>query len=167
MLPFELLHRNIKSEEACENLNVLNNKLLDTATFVYAKIKSCRLKSNLSNGDANTLKNLTKQKDMIIKNAAKWNTVVILDKESYIEKVKELLSDTCKFECLEIPPDKHLNIVINSHDNVGCRPGIFYGQAKVQKPVINNFHLLDQNLTLLTHNRKEKLSKSPQGRENP
>ena len=79
--------------------------------------------------------------------------------------MKELLSETSKFECLEIPPDKHLNFVINSHDKtknnlkiknlphkesltdilykkispVGCRPGILYGQAKIHKPVINNF----------------------------
>ena len=63
---------------------------------------------------------------------------------------------------LKIPPDKHLNFVINSQDkiknilkslhdkesltdmlykkisHVGCRPRILYGQAKVHKPVINN-----------------------------
>ena len=105
--------------------------------------------------------NKTKQKD-IIQNADKGNTVVILDKESYIEKMKELLCDTSKFECLEIAPDKHLNFVINSQDKiknilkslhdkesltdtlykktlpVGCRPGILCGQAKVHKLVINN-----------------------------
>ena len=76
--------------------------------------------------------------------------------------MKELLGDTSTFERLEIPPDKHLNFVINSqekikdilkslHDKesltdmlykkmspVGCRLGILYGQAKVRKPVINN-----------------------------
>ena len=41
MLPFELLNRDTKSEEVpCENLNILKNKLLDTATSFYAKIKS-------------------------------------------------------------------------------------------------------------------------------
>ena len=71
--------------------------------------------------------------------------------------MKELLSDTSKFERLEITPDKHLNFVINSQDKiknilkslhdkesltdmlyqkispVECRPGILYGQAKVQQ----------------------------------
>ena len=50
--------------------------------------------------------------------ADKGNTVVILDKESYIEKMKELSSGTSKFEHLEIPPDKHLNFVINSQDKI-------------------------------------------------
>ena len=108
------------------------------------------------------LKNLTKQKDIVIQKADKRNTVVILDKESYIEKMKELLCDTSKFERLEIPPDKYLNFAINSQDKiksilksvhdkeslthmlykkispVGFRSGILYGQAKVRKPVINN-----------------------------
>ena len=76
--------------------------------------------------------------------------------------MKELLSDTSKFECLEISPDKHLNFVINSQDKiqnilkslhdkesltemlynkislVGCHPRILYSQAKVHKPVIDN-----------------------------
>ena len=76
--------------------------------------------------------------------------------------MKELISDTSKFEHLEVPPDKHLNSVINFqhkiknilkslHDKesltdmlykkvspVGCHPGILYWQAKVHKPVINN-----------------------------
>ena len=73
-----------------------------------------------------------------------------------------MLSDISKFERLEVPPDSHLNFLINSQDKtknifknlhdeesladmlykkispVGCRPGILYGQAKVHKPVINN-----------------------------
>ena len=61
-----------------------------------------------------------------------------------------------------IPPDKYLNIVTNSQDNVECHPGILDGQAKVRKPAINNFHLLFQYLTLLTQHRIEKLSKFPQ-----
>ena len=109
----------IKSEEVpSENLKILKNKLLDTATSSYAKIKRCRIKSNLSIDEAKALKNLTKQKDIIIQKADKGNNVVILGKESYIEKVKELLSDTSKFERLEILPDKHLNFVINSQDKI-------------------------------------------------
>ena len=83
MLPFELLYRDIKSEEVpSEKLKILKNKLLDTATSSYAKIKRCRIKSNLSIDEAKALKNLTKQKDIIIQKADKGNNVVILDKES-------------------------------------------------------------------------------------
>ena len=136
--------------------------MLDTAISSYAKIKICRIRSNFSSNEAKALKNLTKQKYIIIQIADKGNTVVILDKESCIEKMKELLVDASKLERLKIPPDKHLNFVINSKDkiknilkslhgkqsltdmlykkisHVGCRPRILYGQAKVHKPVINN-----------------------------
>ena len=86
MLPFELLYRDTKSEEVpIENLIILKNKLLDTATSSYAKIESGRIKSNLSTGEAKALRNLTKQKVIIVQKADKGNTVVILDKESYIK----------------------------------------------------------------------------------
>ena len=164
MSPFELLYKDIKLEEVLsENLKILKNKLLDTVTSSYAKTKSGRIKSNLSIVEAKALNNLTKQKGIIIQKVDKGNTVVILDKESYIEKIKELLSYTSKFKRLKILPDKHLNFVINSQDKiknilkslhdkesltnmlytkispVGYRLGILYGQAKVHKPVINNF----------------------------
>ena len=136
--------------------------MLDTETFSYAKIKSFRIKSNLNSDEVKALRNLTKQKDIIIQKAGKGNIVVILENKSYIEKMKELWSDTRKFQRLEIQPDKYLNFVINSQDKIKsilkslrdkesltdmlykkispvrrC-PGILYGQAKVQKPVINN-----------------------------
>ena len=48
ILPFELIYRDIRSEEVpSENHNNLKNKLLDTATSPYTKIKNCRKKSNL------------------------------------------------------------------------------------------------------------------------
>ena len=99
MLSLELLYREIKLEEVpSENLNILKNKLLDTATSSYAKIKSCGIMSNLSSREAKALRSSTEQKDIIIQKADKRNTVVILDEESYIEKMKELLSDTSTFE---------------------------------------------------------------------
>ena len=61
MLPFELLYRDLKSEEVpCENFNIFKIKLLDTVTSCYRKIKSCGIKSNLSSNDTKSLTNLTK-----------------------------------------------------------------------------------------------------------
>ena len=90
MLPFELLYRDIKSEEVPnENLKILENKLLDTATSSYAKIESYKIRPNFSSDEAKALKNLTKRKGIIIQKVDKGNTVVILDKESYIKKMKK------------------------------------------------------------------------------
>ena len=44
--------------------------------------------------------------------------MVVLDKESYIEKMQGLLSYTSRFERLEIPLGKHFNFVIYSQDKV-------------------------------------------------
>ena len=144
--------------------------MLNIATFSYAKIKSCRIKSNLSSSEAKALRNLTKQKDIIIKKAGKGNTIVILDKESYIEKMKELLSENSKFEHLEIPPDKNLNFIINSLDKiknilkslqdkktltgmlkrkisfVGSSPGIYMAKPRYTNLPLTIVHLLDQCL---------------------
>ena len=110
MLLFELLYRDIKPEEVpSEILNILKTKLLSAATSFYAKIKSYRIKSNLSGNEAKVLRKLTRQKDVIIQKADKGNTVVILDKESYIKQMKELLSVTNNFERIEFTPDKYLN----------------------------------------------------------
>ena len=92
-----------------KNLNILKNTLLDTVTSPYAKIKSWRIKSNVSTDEARALRNLTRQKDDIIQKADKGTTIVILDKKSYIEKMKELLGDISKSEPLEIPPDKYFS----------------------------------------------------------
>ena len=88
-----------------------------------------------------------------------------------------MLSDISKFERLEVPPDSHLNFVINSQDKtknifknlhdeesladmlykkispVGCHPGILYGQAKYTNLSLTIVHVLDQDFTLLTHHR--------------
>ena len=60
--------------------------MLDSATSSYAKVKSCRISSNLSSGETKALRNLTTLRNIIIQKADKVNTAVILDKESYIEK---------------------------------------------------------------------------------
>ena len=63
-----------------------NDAVFKNISTIYLQ----RLKSNLSNDEIKALRNLTKQKDIIMKKADKGNTAVILEKESYTEKMKEL-----------------------------------------------------------------------------
>ena len=73
-----------------------------------------------------------------------------------------MISDTSKFELLDIPPENYINYIANVEkrfrrffkelDNngkiteqefkricpIGFRPGILYGNPKVHKPVVNN-----------------------------
>ena len=96
-----------------------------------------------------------RNKDIIIQKADKGNTVVISDKEKYIEGVKRSILDSNKFVQLNIRPGKCLNYIINvekkfkqhfkdlldndktskdEHDKIcpKCsRPGIFYDNLKI------------------------------------
>ena len=54
-----------------------------------------------------------RNKDIIIQKANKDNTVVITNKDKYIEGVKRAISDSNKFVQLNITPDKYLNYIIN------------------------------------------------------
>ena len=48
----------------------------------------------------------------------KSNTIVILDKGSYLKSVETLLKDSSKFKNILVSPDKDLNYVINSEKRV-------------------------------------------------
>ena len=87
---------------------------------------------------------------------------MLIDKETYKNKIKDIISDSGKFEKLNIEEDKQLNFLINSEKKlkdilkkffkIGCldkdkydlisptgsKPGIVYGLAKVHKPVVGN-----------------------------
>ena len=116
----------------------------------------------MSKEELKVLHNLRKQKHSVIQKADKGNTVVITEKNAYINKMKEIVSDTTKFEQINIEEDKQLNFLLKSEKKVidlikrlenegkisekeyeliysrGSRPGILYGSPKVHKPVINN-----------------------------
>ena len=50
------------------------------------------------------LRNLRKNKDIVITKRDKGNGVVILDRKVYNKPLEEILSDTCKFEKLNEDP---------------------------------------------------------------
>ena len=54
--------------------------------------------SNLSKEELKALHNSHKQKHLVIQKADKGNTLVITEKNAYINKMKEITSDTIKFE---------------------------------------------------------------------
>ena len=60
------------------------------------------------------LHNLLKQKHLVIQKANKGNTVVITEKNAYISKMKEIISDTTKFEQMNIEEYGKLNFLLKS-----------------------------------------------------
>ena len=59
------------------------------------------------------LKNLIKNRDLIIQKADKDSTVAILNKNDYISKIKVILSDSPKFQKLSIDQNKVLNHIVH------------------------------------------------------
>ena len=52
-----------------------------------------------------------RNKKIVIQKADKGNTVVIIDKEKYIQGVKNIISDSSKFIPLNILPDDYINYI--------------------------------------------------------
>ena len=53
---------------------------------------------NLSKEELTALTNLNKNKDIIIQKSDKGNSVLIVDKDPYVKRMENLLSDQRKFE---------------------------------------------------------------------
>ena len=108
LLPFELLFCDIKQEDLCnENMSSIKPKLLDTALTSYQNFSSERNPpENLTHSEFKALKYLSKNKNIVIQKADKDNTVMILEKCSYISAIEEILNDNSKFSKLNIPASK-------------------------------------------------------------
>ena len=84
MTEFELLYR---STVTTEEKDRFKTKLKDIALSSFKLFSdNCKFENNLSAEEINSLKALMRNKD-IIKKADKGNTVVITDKDKYIEGV--------------------------------------------------------------------------------
>ena len=150
------------------NVEILSNEDLD---FVKTKTKETALSSfrqcnknpqqNLSKEELAALTNLSKNKDIVIQKSDKGNSVVIVDKDTYIKRMENLLSDQRKFEKVTLRNHAFLNFVINQEKRidtifknlvdsysmskemrkfvkpVGTRPGIIYGNCKVHKQQVD------------------------------
>ena len=115
MLPFELLFRDIKTNcLTTSQSSSIKSKLLDTAFTSYNVFERIRPVGNLNEAELNALENLTKNKNLVIQKADKGNTVVIINKNDYKTKIKNILSDSTKFKKLEFGDNKQLTFLINS-----------------------------------------------------
>ena len=163
LLPFELLFRDIKREDLCnKDMSLIKARLLDTALTSYQNFSSNKdPPENLTPSEFKALKRLSKNKNIVIQKADKGNTVVVLDKCSYISAIEEILNDNSKFSKLDIPAGKEINHIVNlekritsalkllkdkeiidkstykSIKPIGSRPGILYGSGKIHKETRN------------------------------
>ena len=164
MTKFELLYRStLDLSMATEENDRFKTKLKDIPLPSFKLFSdSCKFENMLSANEINSLKALMRNEDMAIQKADEGNTVVITDKDKYIEGVKRSISDSNKLVQLNITPDKYLNYIINlekkfkqlfkdlldndkiskdEYDKIcpkGSRPVILYGNPKIHQPVVDN-----------------------------
>ena len=127
---------------------------------------------NITSEELKALKGLSSRKDIIIHTADKGNSIVILKKTDYIERMTEMLSDIDKFKKLNIKPGKELNLLLKHEEKLvsllkgiknyigedlykslypqGSQPGIMYDLSKKHKPLVNDFPKLRPILSVLS-----------------
>lgn len=162
LVNFELLFRDVKNLElSAEDMEFVKTKIKDTALTSFRSFDKNNIPSNLSESEFQALRNLSSNLDIVIQKSDKGNSVVLVDKVAYIERVKSLLTDPSKFQTLDIDNDKKLNFIINQEKRLrsvftslleqgsinertfnklwpcGSRFGILYGSPKVHKEAVD------------------------------
>ena len=171
LLPFELLYRDVKDvDEVKDSLIHLKARLKDVglSSFRLYNKKDHRFE-NLDSDEYEAFLGLAGNDNIIIQKADKGNTVVIVDKSSYVQRMEDLLSDTSKFQKISFNPkhkvNKELRHIIDMEDAIkkclddllehkylseedykkmkptGSRPGVMYGLCKVHKDMTNGQEL--------------------------
>ena len=75
------------------------------------------LPSNFSKDELESLRKL-KNVNLVIQKTDKGNTIVILDKDSYLKSVETILKDSSELKKIPVVPDKDLNYIITSEKRV-------------------------------------------------
>ena len=73
---------------------------------------------NISKEVLAALANLSTNKDIVIQKSDKGNSVVIVDKDTYIKRMENLLSDQRKFEKVTLKNDAFLNFVVKQEKRI-------------------------------------------------
>ena len=179
-LNFSILPKNLNYADYCVNFELLFRSLrfdknlgTDTLEFIRTRIKDVALSSfrdfksnsiednNLTKDEQLALKNLAAKKDLVIQKSDKGNSIVILNKPDYKNKVLDIILDSEKFKKVHILPGKEIRFMLNQEKRfktilstlhkegkisteefnklnpVGSKPGILYGLSKIHKPLVN------------------------------
>ena len=112
LVNFELFYRDI------HNLQVISTRDLD---FIKTKTKNIALSffrsynnlpQHLSKEGFDALKNL-RNKQIVIEKSDKGNSIVVVDRDKYIEKMENILSDQSKSQKIALKDDNFLDFIIS------------------------------------------------------
>ncbi len=139
------------------SLDAVKTRLRDIGLWSYHSYDSRKVKSGLTEAELLALQQLSANKDIVVQKSDKGNSVVILDKAVYTQKLETILSDASKFEPVTFRGGKLYNYIVNCEDRIrsflrtlihkqtiteetyssiapkGSVPGKLYGLCKVHK----------------------------------
>ena len=123
-------------------MSVIKTRLLDTALTSYQNFSSDWEPPENVTSEFKALKCLSKNKDIVIQKADKGNTVVILDKCSYISAIEEILNDNSKFSKLDIPAGKEINHIVNLEKKITSELNLFKDKEIIDKSTYKSIKLV-------------------------
>ena len=107
LLPFELLYCDIHNLDITnEEKKVLKTRIKDCTFYSFNSYNENSAPINLIPEEFAALKSLSKNKNLIIQNSDKGNSIAIIDKSNYLEKIRNILSDSSKFIQVSVAEDK-------------------------------------------------------------
>ena len=164
LTPFELLFRDVAKLPVSGNILERLKVEIKRESFSSYDNYSFWDELNISKEEHLALKDLSANNDLIIQKSDKGNSVVLLNRNDYIKRLNEMLSDSSKFKKLNVKPGKEINFLLQQEDSLtnflkkvkksiseqlykelyprGSQPGIMYGLSKIHKSLINNFSKL-------------------------
>ena len=162
LLRFELLYRDIQNVDVTDQKKqFLRVRIKDT----FSSFNSYNKNSgplNLTKEEFASLESLSKSNSNQIQKSDQWNSIVIVNKDDYVQKMQNILSDFSKFSEICIAKEIHVNFSINIGKQItdllkqlndsevisdteykklkprGSRFGILYGLCKIHKSLIDN-----------------------------
>ena len=118
LTPFELLFRDVTKLPVPENILERLKVEIKREAFSSYDNYSFWDELNISKEEHKTLKSLSTNKDLIIQKSDKGNSVVLLNRNDYIKRMNEMLSDSSKFKKLDIKPGKGINSLLQQEDRL-------------------------------------------------
>ena len=136
-------------------MSLINARLIDTNLSSYESFYSDQSRSeNLTASEFKTLQHLSKNKNILIHKVDKGNTIVILDKISYISAIEEILNDHTKFSDLDIPAGKEINYITNLQKTITSDLKLLKDEEIIDKATYKTIKLVGSRPAVLYRLRK-------------
>ena len=100
-----------------EKKNVLTVKIKDCALSSFLLWNKKRAVSSLNVGETFSLKTLSKNKNLIIQKSEKGNSIVLVNKIDYLDKMYNILSDFKRIVKFSVVDYKHLVLLLELRRN--------------------------------------------------